>query len=111
MGEEELVFLLSVTVIMPLVALWIILSYQKARLKAKGKDADTSLTTSELSAMIDESVQEATESLNERIAKLEEQMQLIEPGRSASIQDELSESEGEESPAQTPAKTLGKTRS
>lgn len=111
MGEEELVFLISVTVIMPLVALWIILSYQKARLKAKEKDVENSLTTSELSAMIDESVTEATESLYERVAKLEKQLRLIEPPPPASVQDEFSASDQEDTRAKAPAKTLGKPRS
>ena len=56
MSQEEVIFLISVTVVMPILALWIILNYQKARMKIKREQADQSLTTAELSSLIDESV-------------------------------------------------------
>ena len=107
MSEEELVFLISVTVIMPIVALWIILNYQKARLKAKEAEADNSLTTSELNSLIDESVAAATEPLDDRIRELERQLRLIESGPQQTVQEELDQTGAE----QSPTKTLGRTRS
>ena len=104
MSQEELIFLIFVTVIMPVVMLKIILNYQKDRLKAKGAQADKSLTTSELNDLIDESVIEATAPLNDRVNELEQRMRLLDPAR-PTIQDELGEAE------EAPAKTLGKTRS
>ena len=104
MGQEELIFLIFVTVIMPIVMLKIILNYQKDRLKVKSAQSDKSLTTSELDELIDESVIDATAGLNDRISVLEQRMRLLDPAR-PTIQDELDEAE------EVPVKTLGKTRS
>jgi hypothetical protein len=109
MADQELVFLVAVTVIMPIAVLWIILNYQKARLKAKEFRADNSLTTSELNSIIDESVAAATEPLDERIRDLERQLRLIDSGPGGTIQDELEQTKAEV--AEAPSKTLGRTRS
>ena len=105
MSEEELVFLIAVTVVMPVLALWIILNYQKARLKIKRDQADKSLTTSELNSLIDESVASATVPLNDRMAELEEQLHLIGPALQMN-----QEFDGEDLSEDAPVKTLGKTR-
>jgi hypothetical protein len=109
MADQELVFLVAVTVIMPIAVLWIILNYQKARLKAKEYKSDNSLTTSELNSMIDESVAAATDPLDERIRQLEKQLLLLEPGAEGTIQDDLDQAETEAE--KIPSKTLGRTRS
>ena len=108
MSQEELVFLIAVTVIMPIVALWIILNYQKARLQAKqARNNDDSLTTTELEELIDESVAKATAGLQDRVEALEGTLNEIEAPKSA-IQDDLDAFDDSE-PAR--AKTLGKSRS
>ena len=106
MSEEELVFLIAVTVVMPILALLIILNYQKARMKIKREHADQSLTTSELNALIDESVSEAAAPLNERMAKLEEQLRLS----GSDLRIDQSEP-GETTQEDGRFKTLGRTRS
>lgn len=106
MSQEELFFLVSVTVVMPIFSLWIILNYQKARMKIKREQADQSLTTSELSSLIDESVAAATAPLHDRMAELEERLQ---PGPGS---DRLDLTETDTSASDdVPLKTLGRTRS
>lgn len=110
MSEEELVFLIAVTVVMPILALLIILNYQKARLKIKREHADQSLTTSELNTLIDESVSEATAPLNERMAELEERLRLSESGSGSGLRVDQNEPR-ESTPEDVRFKTLGRTRS
>lgn len=113
MSDQELVFLIAVTVVMPIVALWIIFSYQKARLKFRADQQratdDNSLTTSELSSLIDESVASATTPLVERIELLEAQIGNSESTPAAPKLD-LETGFEEEPEAEEPIKTLGRTR-
>ncbi len=105
MSEEELVFLIAVTVVMPILALFIILNYQKARLKIKREHAGQSLTTSELNTLIEESVEAATVPLNDRVARLEKLLQPHEPAM-------LDEAERDEVTSEDVRfKALGRTRS
>jgi ABC-type phosphate transport system auxiliary subunit len=108
MTEEELIFLISVTVIMPILALWIIVGYQKARLKHKRTQPDRSLTTTELDDMIEQSVHAATTELHDRIDQLEEKVRQLDPTnrtRRIELEEEAPDEEDR------PAKTLGRTRS
>jgi hypothetical protein len=110
MSEQEMIFLISVTVIMPIVALWIIVGYQKSRLKIKQNQPDRSLTTTELEDMIQESVSAATAPLHDRIEQLEHR--ISETGQSApeagpmQVEGDLAAGDVEQ-----PAKTLGRARS
>ena len=105
MNEQELLFLVSVTVIMPILALWIIVSYQKTRLKYKKTQTDDSLTTSELNTLIEDSVATATAPLLERIEAMESR---LEAGR---IEIDLQEESGQSvAQSDAPTKTLGKSR-
>lgn len=75
----EMIFLIAVTVVLPLSVLALLFSYQKTRLRAKQSASDNELTTSELRGIIDEAVVEATVELEERVAALEQQVRLIGP--------------------------------
>lgn len=93
-----MIFLIAVTVVLPISILSLLFSYQKARLRAKSGATGNELTTSELQQMIDGAVSEATVELQDRVALLESQVRLLGPAR-----------DGEEDREETRAtsKTLG----
>ena len=74
-----MIFLIAVTVILPLSVLSLIFNYQKARLKAKRSAAENELTTTELQHMIDGAVADATAELQDRVYLLEERLRLLGP--------------------------------
>jgi hypothetical protein len=82
-----MIFLIAVTVILPITVLSILFSYQKARLKAKYNASDRELTTSELQNMIDGAVAEATSGLEDRVEMLEEELRLLGPGSQHSTRE------------------------
>ncbi|HEX9659422.1 MAG TPA: hypothetical protein VGA18_03940 [Rhodothermales bacterium] len=79
MSMPEMIFLIAVTVILPISVLSLLFSYQKARLKAKRSASENELTTSELQHMIDSAVTEATAELQDRVYLLEERLRLLGP--------------------------------
>ena len=107
MSEEELIFLVMVTVVMPVAMAWLIFNYQKARMKIKQGSNENSLTTSELDSLIDDSVHQATGPLHDRLDELERKMLLLDTAH-PSIQDAL---DADPPVQEAPAKTLGKARS
>lgn len=109
MNEQELIFLVSVTVVLPILALWIILSYQKTQLKYRRKANERSLTTSELDDLIEDSVTAATRPLVDRIERLEKRLGTRDEGDDEKrLSIDLEKDVSEEFDA--PSKTLGKTR-
>jgi len=80
MSLPEMIFLVAVTVVLPITVLSILFSYQKARLKARRVASDNELTTSELRHMIDGAVAEATTELENRVELLEDKLRLLGPG-------------------------------
>lgn len=79
MDLPEMIFLIAVTVILPISVLSLLFSYQKARLKSKQARTDNELTTSELQNMIDAAVMDATAELQERVESLEDRLRLLGP--------------------------------
>jgi hypothetical protein len=79
MNMPEMLFLIAVTVILPISVLSLLFSYQKARLKAKRSASENELTTSELQHMIDGAVTAATAELQDRVYMLEERLRLLGP--------------------------------
>jgi hypothetical protein len=97
MDFPEMIFLIAVTVILPISVLYLLFSYQTARIKAKKAGvSENELTTSELEHMIEEAVTDATAELQERVDLLESQLRLLNPSR-----------EGEESRQIEGSKTMG----
>jgi len=79
MNMPEMIFLIAVTVILPISILSLLFSYQKARLKAKRSASENELTTSELQHMIDGAVADANADLQDRVYLLEERLKLLGP--------------------------------
>ncbi len=81
-------WLMSLTVLLPLGVVKLMMDFKRARLELKGQDAPTSnsLTTSELKAMIREAVEEVSAPLRDRIERLEEQRPA--PLLGAALEDE-----------------------
>ncbi len=84
MDLPEMIFLIAVTVILPISVLSLLFSYQKARLKSKQTRSDNELTTSELQNMIDAAVFDATAQLQERVEVLEDRLRLLGPAEEPS---------------------------
>lgn len=82
-----MIFLVAVTVILPISVLSLLFSYQKARLKAKGSSGTKELTTSELQEMIDTAVAEATIELTSKVEELERGLRLLSPGSSDALDE------------------------
>lgn len=80
MSFPEMIFLIAVTVVLPITVLSILFSYQKARLRAKRLSSENELTTSELQHMIDGAVADATAELEDRIELLEDKLKLLGSG-------------------------------
>lgn len=79
MTLPEMIFLVAVTVILPISVLSLLFSYQKARLRSKRAPSESELTTSELRGMIEETVSDATAELQQRVESLEHQFRLLAP--------------------------------
>lgn len=102
MDEDIFIPLIMVTFVLTLV--WMILSHQRWKLQHRGQEkaGDNSLRASELKALMQEAVEEASVPLLARIEMLEEQLHLketprLEAGRSELIVEETDAGQGEES--------------
>jgi hypothetical protein len=98
----EFIFLLSVTVLLPLTILKTVVDYKKSRLEAerdRGPGTDAGVTVGELKKMLAEVVREANAPLVERIEALEREREGLPPpeprGLLADVEDEWAEHERE----------------
>ena len=96
MNVPDMIFLIAVSVVLPISVLTLLFSYQKTRLKAKRSTGENELTTSELQGMIDGAVVDATAELEQRVESLEQQLLLLGPA-----------SQDEATPVDAGSKTLG----